>query len=96
MKFKLNLRSARLIIIIVLLVVVAGWTGFLLGTHQLQIDFSQKSIVKIDRKIPADKQDVDFALFWDVWDRLEKDYLEKEDINPAQMVFERFRGWWLL
>jgi len=92
MKFKLNLRSARLIIIIVLLVVVAGWTGFLLGTHQLQIDFSQKSIVKIDRKIPADKQDVDFALFWDVWDRLEENYLNKEDIDPAQMVFGAIQG----
>lgn len=92
MKFKLNLRSARLIIIVVLLMVVSGWTGFWLGTHQFQIDFSQKGIVKIDRKIPTDKQDVDFALFWDVWDRLEKGYLEKEDINPAQMVFGAIQG----
>lgn len=92
MKFKLNLRSARLIIIVVLLVVISGWTGFWLGTHQFQIDFSQKGIVKIDRKIPADKQDVDFALFWEVWDRLEENYLNKEDINPAQMVFGAIQG----
>lgn len=92
MKFKLNLRSARLIIIVVLLVVVSGWTGFWLGTHQFQIDFSQKGIVKIDRKIPADKQDVDFALFWEVWDRLEENYLNKEEIDPAQMVFGAIQG----
>ena len=92
MKLKLNLHSARLIIIIVLLVVVAGWTGFWLGTHQFQIDFSQKSIVKIDRKIPANKQDVDFALFWEVWDRLEENYLNKEAIDPAQMVFGAIQG----
>jgi len=92
LKLKLNLRSARLIIIVSLLVIVSGWSGFWLGTHQFQIDFSQKTSVKIDREIPPDKQDVDFALFWDVWDRLEKDYLEKEDINPAQMVFGAIQG----
>ncbi len=92
MKFKLNLRSARLIIIVFLLVIISGWSGFWLGTHQFQINLGQKTIVKIDRKIPADKQDVDFSLFWDVWDRLEKNYLDKDDINPAQMVFGAIQG----
>jgi carboxyl-terminal processing protease len=91
-KLKLNLRVARLTIIVLLLVVVSGWIGFWLGTHQFQVDFGQKTSIKIDRKIPPDKQDVDFALFWDVWDRLEKNYLEKEDINPAQMVFGAIQG----
>ncbi|MCJ7804303.1 S41 family peptidase [Patescibacteria group bacterium] len=91
-KLKLNLRSARLIIIVSLLVIVSGWVGFWLGTHQFQIDFDKKTSIKIERKIPPDKQDVDFALFWDVWDRLEKNYLEKEDINPAQMVFGAIQG----
>jgi carboxyl-terminal processing protease len=92
MKFKLNLRSARLIIIVFLLVVISGWGGFYLGTHQVQISLGQKSIVKIDRKIPTDRQEVDFSLFWDVWDRLERNYLDKEDINPAQMVFGAIQG----
>ncbi len=92
MKLKLNLRSARLIIIVFLLVVVSGWTGFWLGTHQFQINFGQKPSIKIDRKIPVDKQDIDFSLFWDVWDRLERNYLNKEDINPAQMVFGAIQG----
>lgn len=92
MKLKLNLRSARLIIIVFLLVVVSGWTGFWLGTHQFQINFGQKPSIKIDRKIPVDKQDIDFSLFWDVWDRLERNYLDKEDINPAQMVFGAIQG----
>jgi len=92
MKLKLNLRSARLIIIVSLVVVLAGFAGFWLGSHQFQIDFGQKPTVKIDRKTPADKQDIDFALFWDVWDRLEKNYLNKEEIDPAQMVFGAIKG----
>jgi len=92
MKLKLNLRSARLIIIVCLVVVLAGFAGFWLGSHQFQIDFGQKPTVKIDRKTPADKQDVDFALFWEVWDRLEKNYLNKEKIDPAQMVFGAIKG----
>jgi len=92
MKLKLNLRSARLIIIVCLVVVLAGFAGFWLGSHQFQINFGQKPTVKIDRKTPADKQDVDFALFWEVWDRLEKNYLNKEKIDPAQMVFGAIKG----
>jgi len=92
MRFKLNLRSARLIVIVFLLVIISGWSGFWLGTHQFQINLGQKNIVKIDRKVPADRQDVDFSLFWDVWDRLEENYLNKEDINPSQMVFGAIQG----
>jgi carboxyl-terminal processing protease len=91
MKFKLSLRSARLIVVVFLLVIASGWFGFWLGVNQFQVGFSQNTI-KIDRKIPLSKQDVDFALFWDVWDRLEKNYLVGEDVNPQQMVFGAIQG----
>ena len=92
MKLKLNFRSARLIIIIFLLMIISGWIGFWLGNHQFQINFGQKGIFKIDRKVPAGKEDIDFNLFWNVWDRLEKNYLNKEDVDPAQMVFGAIQG----
>jgi len=91
-KAKLNLRYTRLIIIACLAVVLAGLTGFWLGTHQFKIKLGRNSSIKIERKIPADKQNLDFSLFWEVWDRVEKSYIDKNAINPTQMVLGAIQG----
>jgi C-terminal processing protease CtpA/Prc len=92
MKIKLNLRHARLTIFICFFVLLSGWLGFWLGTHEVKIKLNEASSIKIDRKIPQDKQNIDFSMFWDVWDRLEKDYLDKKDINHTQMVLGAIQG----
>ncbi|MBM3205619.1 S41 family peptidase [Candidatus Shapirobacteria bacterium] len=92
MKLKINLRLARLIIIICSLALFSGWLGFWLGTHQIQVELGQKAFLKIERKIPEDKQNIDFSLFWEVWDRLEKNYLDKEALNQKDMVLGAIQG----
>jgi len=91
-KAKLNLRYTRLIIIACLAVVLAGLTGFWLGTHQFKIKLGRDSSIKIERKIPADKQNLDFSLFWEVWDRLEKNYIDKKALDRNQMVLGAIQG----
>jgi len=91
-KAKLNLRYTRLIIIACLAVVLAGLTGFWLGTHQFKIKLGRDSSIKIERKIPADKQNLDFSLFWEVWDRLEKNYIDKKALDQNQMVLGAIQG----
>lgn len=73
-------------------VVLAGLTGFWLGTHQFKIKLGRDSSIKIERKIPADKQNLDFSLFWEVWDRLEKNYIDKKALDQNQMVLGAIQG----
>lgn len=73
-------------------VVLAGLTGFWLGTHQFKIKLGRDSSIKIERKIPADKQNLDFSLFWEVWDRLEKNYIDKKALDRNQMVLGAIQG----
>lgn len=89
---KINLRHARLTIFICFLVLFSGWLGFFLGTHEVQVKLNEASSIKIDRKIPQDKQNIDFSMFWNVWDRLESDYLDKKAINHTQMVLGAIQG----
>ncbi|MBU0637182.1 MAG: S41 family peptidase [Patescibacteria group bacterium] len=44
--------------------------------------------------IPRDKlsQDVDFNLFWNVWDLLHEQYVEKDKLNEKQMFYGALRG----
>jgi carboxyl-terminal processing protease len=89
---KLNLRNARLIILVSLLVIVAGWSGYWLGTHQVQVNLKSSSPLKVERKIPENKQNIDFSLFWDVWDRLEKSYLDRKSLDSSQMILGAIQG----
>ena len=92
MRIKLNLRHARLIIISFVIAAIFGSLGFYLGTHRVKVELQKRPSVKIERKIPAKREDVDFTLFWDVWDRLELDYLDQEALDPAKMVYGAIQG----
>lgn len=37
-------------------------------------------------------QDIDFGLFWDVWDSIEKNYVDKDDISEKKMFYGALRG----
>ena len=37
-------------------------------------------------------QEVDFNLFWDVWDTLERDYVDRNEINEKELFYGAIRG----
>lgn len=37
-------------------------------------------------------QEVDFNLFWDVWDTLARDYVDKDEINEKELFYGAIRG----
>ncbi|MCK5415984.1 S41 family peptidase [Candidatus Parcubacteria bacterium] len=37
-------------------------------------------------------QDIDFDLFWDVWEALEKNYVDKEDVTEKKMFYGALKG----
>ncbi len=41
---------------------------------------------------PADKEEVDFRVFWEVWSILQRDYLKQENINTEKMVHGAIGG----
>lgn len=90
---KLSLKKIRIIILILSLVVIAGGSGYWLGQREVRVvlDRSQPQI-KIERQVPVGKEGVDFSLFWEVWDRLESSYLDREAIDYSQMVYGAISG----
>jgi carboxyl-terminal processing protease len=83
---KLTLKQVRRIIIVLIFLVLAGGIGYRLGEQQVRLQLSSSSI-KIDRTIPPSKQGkVDFSLFWQVWDKIESDYLNRRNLDYQKMV----------
>ena len=48
--------------------------------------------VTISREIPPDKSDLDFSLFWRVWDTVSSRYFDKSKIIPANMIYGAIEG----
>lgn len=88
---KLNLKQIRLTVLIIAFVILAGGIGYWLGGQGLTINLGGPQRITIDRTIPADK-DLDFSLFWTVWDRLTASYLDKTVLNPREMIYGAIKG----
>lgn len=88
---KLNLRQIRLTVFIIAFVILVGGIGYWLGGQGLTINIGGPQKITIDRITPADK-DLDFSLFWTVWDRLTASYLDKTALKPQEMIYGAIKG----
>ncbi len=90
---QLTLPKIRLYTIILILVVASFGGGVWLGKRDVSLQAEGlKSKITISRNIPEQHADVDFNLFWEVWDRLESSYFDKSKVDRAKMVYGAISG----
>ena len=71
---------------IIVLLVLAAYGGFLTGEGKLKWSFvNYKPAVLYNRETPR-KINADFALFWQVWDKLNEQYVDKKALDPQKMI----------
>lgn len=91
---KLTLKQIRSFIIGLSLLLLAGVAGYRIGQGRISLvpAGESSSQIRIDRRVPADKQGLDFNLFWEVWDKVEETYLERKNIDQRKMVLGAISG----
>ncbi len=73
-------------------------SGYRLGQYQEQLKFSKRlnlidsSQTFFNKEVTSDKKNHDISLFWDVWDKLEKKYIDKKRIDNQKMIFGAIKG----
>lgn len=87
-----TLKKFRTTILLFAFFLLGTGFGFLASKNQVSFDFGGEDKVTISRLLPEDKQDVNFALFWQVWDRLQNRYLQEEGLNEKEMVYGAIKG----
>ncbi len=82
------------IIIIIVLLVVAGIIGYNIGKRERILGPGVNASVNYTgTKPPAGvAAQVDFGLFWDVWDRLSRSYIDKKALDAQKMVYGAVKG----
>jgi carboxyl-terminal processing protease len=85
----LLLRKA---IVVILLISSSFTIGYYVGFSGFKSAVSEFPKVEISRETPPEKQNLDFSLFWRVWDTLHTRYFDKEKLIPSQLVYGAIRG----
>lgn len=87
----------RTIVIPALLLLVGSVAGYRFGKGEFPTPQNvSQSVSQYNRltetRPPADRSEVDFGAFWEVWKRLENQYLDAEKLDAQKMVHGAIRG----
>lgn len=81
----------RTLIVILALIILSGGVGYRLGERKTSITFTQSKRVVVNQD-PPPGANIDFSLFWDVWQRLLRSYIDRATIDPQKMVWGAISG----
>lgn len=77
-------------ILVAILTFSLGWQ---LGSRDVEIKWRNYTpSVAVTNKEPPATLDVDFKLFWDAWDLLSREYLDKREIDPQKLFYGAISG----
>ncbi|RLC28799.1 hypothetical protein DRH13_06610 [Candidatus Woesebacteria bacterium] len=88
---KISLKKLRTVILIIVIIGTSASTGYFFGRKGFLASFARFPIVTISRQTPPEKN-VDFSLFWRVWDSLDENYYDKTKIVDSEMVYGAIKG----
>ncbi len=90
----MTLQKIRSAIITLSFIVLAAGIGFWAGQREIAARWKdyRPEITIVNKAVPSAHHDVDFSLFWEVWDRLEKDYLDSGALDKEKMVYGAISG----
>ncbi|MBU4375664.1 S41 family peptidase [Patescibacteria group bacterium] len=93
-------KSLIAVLILVLMAVCFGSGMYITGKSEMMKNLADKELVLLGKVIgkysqsPESKlsQDVDFNLFWEVWDILEKEFVDRDKLSEKEMFYGAVRG----
>ncbi len=89
---KVSFPSVRKILIFVFAGALLFSSGYVFGINGFNVNLNKFPKAIISREVPPNRQDVNFSLFWKVWDELETSYYDKTKIVPSQLVYGAISG----
>jgi len=88
---RITMKVVRNVVVSLTALIIVFIVGYKLGNDGIKFGFAQPSQVTIDRKVPSNK-DLDFSLFWRVWDTLDASYFDHSALDQTEMVYGAIKG----
>ena len=79
---------------IILVITISFLSGFYFGVNKVSVDWKnfKPSVSVLSKEPPQGKANIDFSLFWTVWQRLEDSYYDKTKIDGQKMLNGAIEG----
>ncbi len=73
---------------------LAGGIGYWFGQREIAIKWQsfKPEVLIVNKAVPAENKDLNFSLFWEVWNKLEKEYLDEGSIDKQKMFYGAISG----
>lgn len=88
----LPFSSIRKYVLLLAFFILAGGIGYNLGERKAGISITRDKRVVINQELPNDTTPVDFSLFWDVWQRMFRYYIDASGLDTQKMVWGAISG----
>lgn len=89
---KLTILMIQKVFVIAILITIGFTPGYYFGVNNFRANYDDSLIVNISRENPPERGELDFSLFWRVWDMLDKQYFDKTKLDSSKMVYGAIRG----
>lgn len=89
----MKLKALRNLLVVLTVITLSAGGGYWLGKREVTLSWQnfKPQVSVINKEAPAIR-DVDFSLFWEVWSRLERNYIERTKIDSQKMIWGAIRG----
>jgi len=91
-KINFGKKITEILFIISFIILIFG-SGYKLGEYQInqkKIEKSTYSITNVNNK--AAEKNLDFSLFWETWDKIEKKFIDQKKLDPKKMLYGAIKG----
>ncbi len=89
---KIHFHAVRKLLVSVLVISIAFSAGYVFGYEGFVTKANGFPKVTISREIPPEQKDLNFTLFWKVWDTLSAKYVDQDKLVQSQMVYGGIQG----
>lgn len=89
---KMNFTVVRKVILTTIATGLVFVFGYYLGVNGFRLESASFPKLKLSREMPSNRSDLDFSLFWKVWDVIDSEYYDRSKINVSKMVYGAISG----
>ncbi len=91
MRIVLKLKQVRKVVLTFAFLLLVGGAGWWLRGYWENKQYQQQKAQFLNTSVP-DGKNIDFSLYWQVWDQLETKFLQKEELDRKQMFYGSIQG----
>ena len=79
---------------IIIIVLIAVFIGYYFGVNRVKVSWEnyKPSVAVTNKEAPPALSNIDFSLFWNVWQKLETNYYDKTKLDPQKMLNGAIEG----